>query len=235
MPQKYYTRQINSAVPITDVNRNTNIQTFLWIAMNEFWMSKFHSGHSKSEIHFWLSIVQSCLTCIILQATSVIRTYNAVSRNVGNFLCYREIHQAQAMYFRSCSMLVSSLVAEIFTEVSTCWNNRCTCEWIFQHLISQHAKDTEIPVATPCLSSLSKMNLLNTTRLLFPAWPQIALWQWFYISPSLVLSMTSCCFAFWIDCWPKCRPQPDVRGLSSDFCLSHKFKPNFTDRALVRH
>ena len=36
--------------------------------------------------------------------------------------------------------IIITVVAEIFTDVSTCCFNRCNLQWIFQYVITQHAK-----------------------------------------------------------------------------------------------
>ena len=49
-----------------------------------------------------------------------------------------------AVYLGRKCMILSSLVVEITTLVCTCCSRRCTLKWIFQHVISQHAKDQDL-------------------------------------------------------------------------------------------
>ena len=72
------------------------------------------------------------------RAISVAQTYKTTFR--GYTLTPQKIDWPQAMYLRSLSTILSSLVFEIYTGVCTCWNSRRTLWWVFQHVISQHAK-----------------------------------------------------------------------------------------------
>ena len=105
----------------------------------------------KSTIIDWYNTLcsrQIKLTFIMLEATSVTKTYWTTFLNVSILWCYRLIYWPKAMYLRCWSIVLSLLVFEKSTGV-------CTCSGGFQNVISQRAK-----IHCKCLLSLGIMTIL---------------------------------------------------------------------------
>ena len=118
----------------------------------DFINEKFHAGmYSRIGALFWLHWYELCdvarcigfiewrfvillITCqisafTVLWATSVTKTHKNTFFNVDIIWCYKQIHQPMLMYLRSWSIVLSSLVVGISTEVCTYWNSSCSLQW----------------------------------------------------------------------------------------------------------
>ena len=91
-------------------------------------------------ILFCSTTVGGNLTSIMLQATSVTKTYQSYFFNVDIFRWFREIHQTKAIHFESFSMTLLSYFVVISTETGCCYSSRCTLQWIFHHVISENGE-----------------------------------------------------------------------------------------------
>ncbi len=109
-------------------------------------LSTARGGLNKQGQLYYIFVCRATLTFKILEPNSVTKIYKTIVFYVSIMWCYKQVHKTMAMYLRSWSIALSSLVVEISTEVYTCCYSRSTLQWTSQSEINQHSKGYVITV-----------------------------------------------------------------------------------------